>query len=442
MAQKLLEEHPSKKIILSEIKSMKNLDLRKVEGKGQKVDTPVYIFVESSGDLTRSDARIKLSQRLMKKKIYSDERISKKSTEPASFVKPPVNDKNQYSPLVIVYKSKSGGMQETTLNSTITELFPLIAFESGISERLNEDAFYNQIQSNFNPKSSIFVDDKDAIAGKKFIEDAERSSQFNLKIRNAIGALKYLKQQNKGKKIAQVKWGYRRKPTGVNASHRGDIFVKFDDGKMLGLSLKAGGAGTKEPKFNTYVSAVMNDGFGDSETYALWQKESYEKYYKQVPGILDFSFYGKDQMVDAVAQLEFQNNREYERLYNEQLDWLRGKLIDYMMANPDATKQWLLNSVAAVDENVPTLLVKLVGDKATVEDDENILAECVQRSKKGKAGLKVKRSPTSKQNIIITLKCRDHDTKFQFSVRTNQVGAKHKLGQFIRLAFKYNGVVK
>ena len=211
---------------------------------------------------------------------------------------------------------------------------------------------------------------------------------------------------------------------------------------MLGLSLKAGGAGTKEPKFNTYVSAVMNDGFGDSETYASWQKESYEKYYKQVPGIPDFSFYGKDQMVDAVAQLEFQNNREYERLYNEQLDWLRGKLIDYMMANPDATKQWLLNSVAAVDENVPTLLVKLVGDKATVEDDENILAECVQRSKKGKAGLKVKRSATSKQNIIITLKCRDHDTKFQFSVRTNQVGAKHKLGQFIRLAFKYNGVVK
>ena len=442
MAQKLLEEHPSKKIVLSEIKSMKNLDLRKVEGKGQRVDTPVYIFVESSGDLTRSDARIKLSQRLMKKKIYSDERISKKSTEPASFVKPPVNDKNQYSPLVIVYKSKSGGMQETTLNSTITELFPLIAFESGISENLNENAFYNQIQSNFNADSSVFVDRKDAIAGKKFIEDAERSSQFNLKIRNAIGALKYLKQQNKGKKIEEVKWGYRRKPIGVNASHRGDIFVKFDDGKMLGLSLKAGGAGTKEPKFNTYVSAVMNDGFGDSETYASWQKESYEKYYKQVPGIPDFSFYGKDQMVDAVSQLEFENNREYERLYNEQLDWLRGKLIDYMMANPDATKKWLLNSVAAVDENVPTLLVKLVGDKAIVEDDENILAECVQRSKKGKAGLKVKRSPTSKQNIIITLKCRDHDTKFQFSVRTNQVGAKHKLGQFIRLAFKYNGVVK
>ena len=38
------------------------------------------------------------------------------------------------------------------------------------------------------------------------------------------------------------------------------------------LSLKAGGAGTKEPKFNTYVSAVMNDGFGDSETYLIMAK--------------------------------------------------------------------------------------------------------------------------------------------------------------------------
>ena len=40
-----------------------------------KVDTPVYIFVESSGDLTRSDAKDKVDvNSLMKKKIYSDER--------------------------------------------------------------------------------------------------------------------------------------------------------------------------------------------------------------------------------------------------------------------------------------------------------------------------------------------------------------------------------
>ena len=112
-----------------------------------------------------------------------------------------------------------------------------------------------------------------------------------------------------------------------------------------------------------------------------------------------------------------------------------------MLKNIEDTKKWLLNDVAAVDKNVPTLLLKLDGNKATVENDENILAECVQRSKKGKDGIKIEKSKTSKQNIIITLTCRDHDTHFEFAVRTNEVGIKHKLGQFIRLAFKYNGVV-
>ena len=211
---------------------------------------------------------------------------------------------------------------------------------------------------------------------------------------------------------------------------------------MLGLSIKAGGAGTKEPKFNTYVSAVMKDGYKDVDTYQKWQKESYNTYYKKVPNIPAFSFYGKDQMVNAVAELEADNSKYYNELYDEQLEWLRDKMIAYMLKNPDKTKQWLLNDVAAVDEKVPTLLVKLVGDKASVEDDENILAECVQRSKKGSAGLSIEKSKTSKQNLIITLTCKDHDTHFEFAMRTNAPGTKHKLGQFIRLAFKYNGVVK
>ena len=62
----------------------------------------------------------------------------------------------------------------------------------------------------------------------------------------------------------------------------GDILVQFVDGKMLGLKLKAGGPGTKEPKFNTYVSAVMNDG-SDYATYASWQQGINKKYYKRYP---------------------------------------------------------------------------------------------------------------------------------------------------------------
>ena len=413
--------------VIETINDTKDLSIKKMEGK-----TKVYIFAETSG--LRVDARNSLTAALKKQKIATEEKLSRKSTELATFIK------NQ--DIIVVYKNKSGGMQESTLNASITELFPIIAFDKKIPEKLTEQKFYTEIQKAYDPKSKVFLGTNDNKQGKKFIDDAVHSSKFKEKIINAKAALGYINQQAKGKPIKQVYWGYRKKPNGVNPSHRGDIFLKFNDDKMVGLSIKAGGAGTKEPKFNTYVSEVMINGYSDKKTYEKWQKESYDQYYKKVPKIPDFKDYGKASMVEAVADLEMEDSKYYNELYDEQLDWLRGKMINYMMDNPDKTKKWLLRDVAAVDNNVPTLLVKLVGDKATVEDDENILAECVQRSKKGSDGLSVEKSSTSKQNIIVTLTCRDHDTHFEFAMRTNQPGSKHKLGQFIRLAFKYNGVVK
>ena len=413
--------------VIETINDTKDLSIKKMEGK-----TKVYIFAETSG--LRVDARNSLTAALKKQKIATEEKLSRKSTELATFIK------NQ--DIIVVYKNKSGGMQESTLNASITELFPIIAFDKKIPEKLTEQKFYTEIQKAYDPKSKVFLGTNDNKQGKKFIDDAVHSSKFKEKIINAKAALGYINQQNKGKPIKQVYWGYRKKPNGVNPSHRGDIFIEYTDGKMVGLSVKAGGAGTKEPKYNTYVSVVMKEGYKDEATYQKWQKESYDQYYKKVPNIPKFSFYGREQMVAAVANLEVNDSKYYNELYDEQLDWLRGKLIAYMLKNPEKTKKWLLNDVAAVDNKVPTLLLKLQGDKATVEDDENILAECVQRSKKGADGLSIEKSKTSKQNIIVTLTCRDHDTHFEFAVRTNQVGINHKLGQFIRLAFKYNGVVK
>lgn len=412
--------------VIETINDTKDLSIKKMEGK-----TKVYIFAETSG--LRVDARNSLTAALKKQKIATEEKLSRKSTELATFIK------NQ--DIIVVYKNKSGGMQESTLNASITELFPIIAFDKKIPEKLTEQKFYTEIQKAYDPKSKVFLGTNDNKQGKKFIDDAVHSSKFKEKIINAKAALGYINQQAKGKPIKQVYWGYRKKPNGVNPSHRGDIFIEYTDGKMVGLSVKAGGAGTKEPKYNTYVSVVMKEGYKDEATYQKWQKESYDQYYKKVPNIPKFSFYGREQMVAAVANLEVNDSKYYNELYDEQLDWLRGKLIAYMLKNPEKTKKWLLNDVAAVDNKVPTLLLKLQGDKATVEDDENILAECVQRSKKGADGLSIEKSKTSKQNIIVTLTCRDHDTHFEFAVRTNQVGINHKLGQFIRLAFKYNGVV-
>lgn len=401
------------------------LSIRDIKGK-----QTVYITVETTGE--RGDARSVIGSALKSAKFSIEEKLSNKSSEIATFVK----GKN----IVIVYKNKKGGMAETTLNSSITELFPAIAFENNISENLTEQQFYTKIQAAYNKNSNIFVGN-DWKAGKGFIDQAIHSSKFTEKIQNAKGVLKYIKEQNEGKPIQQVYWGYRSKPPGVSSNHPGDIFIKYNDGKILGISLKAGGATTREPKLNTYVRKTILTAFSDPSTYESWQKESYEKFYTKVPNIPSYSDYGNQKMVEAVANLERKDNDFYEQLYNEQLEWLRDKMIEYLNKDCNKTKKWLLEEVAHVDLSVPTVVVKAVRDNWEIVNDDDVVKECVQRSKRGCAGVNSKKSMTSKQNIIITLTCNDHDTHLDFSIRTNKAGVQHKLGQFINLAFKFNGVI-
>jgi len=402
------------------------ISIRDVKGK-----TPVYITVETTGE--RSDARSVIGSALKKARFSIEEKLSNKSSETATFI----TGKN----VVIVYKNKKGGMAETTLNSSITELFPAIAFENNISETLSEQQFYSKIQKAYNKNSNIFIGN-DWKAGKNFVDQAIHSSKFEEKIQNAQAVLKYIKEQNEGKPIQQVYWGYRAKPPGVNANHPGDIFIKYNDGKILGVSLKAGGATTREPKLNTYVRKTIFTAFNDPTTYESWQKESYEKFYMKVPNIPPYGDYGNQKMVSAVAELERKDLNFYESLYNAQLEWLRDKMIDYLNKDCNKTKKWLLEYVAHVDLNVPNVVVKAVRKNWEIVDDDDVVKECVQRSRPGCRGVSVKKSTTSKQNIIITLTCNDHDTHLDFSIRTNKSGAEHKLGQFINLAFKFNGVIK
>ena len=123
--------------VIETINDMKDLSIKKMEGKKK-----FYIFAQTDGQ--RGDARKKLSDALKKKRISIEEKLSTKSTELATFIK------NQ--DIIVVYKNKSGGMQESTLNASITELFPVIAFENKISPKLNEDKFYAEIQKSFNLK--------------------------------------------------------------------------------------------------------------------------------------------------------------------------------------------------------------------------------------------------------------------------------------------------
>ena len=115
------------------------------------------------------------------------------------------------------------------------------------------------------------------------IQKASESSKFSEKMLNAMGVYKYLVDENKSKPIKQVYWGYRAKPKGVPKNHPGDIFIEFNDGDMLGVSLKAGGKKTKEPKLNTYVNPIFT-AFKDNGVKKL-RKELHSKVYSKIEGM-------------------------------------------------------------------------------------------------------------------------------------------------------------
>ena len=340
----------------------------------------------------------------------------------------------------IVYKNTKGGMQETTLNSTITELFPAIAFEAGINTNLEPSVFYNKLVKANNQNLGAYKNKSAYDAGRPFLDKAPTSSKFEEKTTNAQAITEWLIGENKRKTISKVVWGYRNnlKPDGVAPNHKGDIFAVFDDGNILGISLKAGGAKTAEPQFNSYVRPIFTS-FGMLSDYAKLEKESYKTFYKGIPSITPENTYGKQQMTKVIGTFEKNNIKQYEMLYDAQLKFVRQYICDMMNKYPAKAKNWLLREVAAEQEGVPLVVLKASGKSTKIVDDENVIKDCVQTSKKTN-GIKAYPSKSSKQNWHIDLTCRTHTTTLNFSIRTNKTGINHKLGQYVNLAVKFNGI--
>ena len=396
------------------------------------------MYIELSCGKDRNDTRVSLESSLSKVNGLKLSRINVgyKSSFDATKVE------GFGSEMRIVYKNSKASMGETTLNSSITELFPALAFSLGVSPKLKNDKFYNQLVVRNTPKLGVYKNQKAYEAGKTVLDNASTSSKLDEKTTNAKAIYRYLLTENARKKINKVVWGYRNnmKPTGVNANHKGDIFVVFNDKKMVGISLKAGGSGTKEPQFNSYVRPIYNS-FGKLRDYSKLQKASYENYYKNIPNIPNFSDYGEPSMRKVVADYEKTFPKQYENLYDLQLAFIRQTICNLINSNQEKAKRWLLRDVAAEQKDVPLVVLKAYGNKAEVLNDESVLRGCVQTSKK-KGGIFAYPSTRSKQNWHIDMICNTKKTTLNFSVRTNAPGAKHKLNQFVNLAVKFNGLVQ
>ena len=340
--------------------------------------------------------------------------------------------------IIILIKPKSGGIGETTLNASITELFPAIAWEKSFRVGTNIEKFYDFLLEQ-DPEKLKCVNKQDVKAANDTIQKASESSKFSEKMLNAMGVYKYLVDENKGKTIKQVYWGYRAKPKGVPKNHPGDIFIEFNDGEMLGVSLKAGGKKTKEPKLNTYVNPIFS-AFKDSGVKKL-RKELHDKVYSKIEGMPDANSYDGSKRRDtakALVTLSKKDNKKYEQLYDQHLEISRGAVINLFNKNKNKTLDYIRSEILRDAPDVPTKVIKAVKDdfeEITANDELGVFLPSVRF-------IKAYPSRSSKQNWFLELKSKDQTVTMEMSIRTNKAGnaGQKKLGQFFNLAVKYNSL--
>lgn len=404
------------------------------EFKKDKSTRKKQVYFIKTNDKTRTQKEIEAA--LQKQKIPTmQEKISSLSGSTKVTVIPNPLPAIKDNVVILVFKPASGGMAETTLNSTITELAPALAFTNKINVTNVED-LYARLKQIDHKKASVYVAQRDIKAGEEFVNNFPKSSKFKTKMENALGVLDWLYKENKTNPISNVFWGYRAKPAGVENKHKGDLFVVYKDGKMLGVSLKAGDENTSEPKLNTYVKPIMEkinpEGILPLRTTLF--KEIYSQFNTSLDG---YDKVTKKQTIEKLAKLESTNPSEYNKLYDKGLDLIRQSLMNSFEKDKDKTILYLREAITGQAGQVPLLVLKAYGKNVKVLTDEDDVGVFLAKTK----SIKCYPSTTSKQDFFIELINTPSDKLvMKFSVRTNKTGDEHKLGQFFNLSVKFNGI--
>ena len=334
------------------------------------------------------------------------------------------------------------GMQDTTFMASITELFPAIAFLNNISPTLPMEQFYNAILA-ANPSSSgapgpyVSGSATDVTKGKEIIDKSEPGPDFKIreKITNAQNITRWLNTHNQKHPIAEVYWGYRTKPSGVDAANPGDIFLKYQNGGMLGVSLKAGTTASKEPILNTYVKPLF-DYFGKSADYTRLKQSLYPQYREAGVSENDIrTKWGTTQLAQQLGVFERENSREYNRLYDINLGLVKQAVINLFNSNITKTRRFIRSQILKTQLKTPFIKVKATMSTAYVDNTYDQL----QAGLEAATSIVASDAGGSKQDFVITLT--DGITlNMEFSARSNKSGFLHKLGQFENLSIKFNAI--
>jgi len=359
----------------------------------------------------------------------------------------------------------SGG-EQTTINSTVTELFPALAFNNNqtitTAKQMHEYVVSLAVSRGLTKPSSrkAFVDNNDLDSAYGFIGDTFkiRPDMLTEKLNNAVGILKYLKETHKTRPIEKVIWGYRAKPAGVDVNHAGDIFIIFKSGtpKISGISLKAGTAKSAEPKMNSYVRTTLKKPMwakAEPSSEKNLKIKLWRECYSKLPGLpksidennwinIGSKNQKPDDEVKAAVLRQFQQSEKiFDELYQIQNKVCRQHMCDMINKNQQATKDWIgqefrLQTEGSSDE-VPLTLVKAIGNKADEQGDK--LAKFYPKITRVKAYL----NTSSVQEWFIDVYAGQKKLTLLMTIRSDseyrEAKQKGKLGAYMQLKLLYRG---
>lgn len=330
-------------------------------------------------------------------------------------------------PLIVVFKNTKG-MAQTTLNSTITELAPCLAFSNKLNPDSEEELY--EICNKVSKTADVYVCVEDNTAGTKFVGQFKESDKFDEKIKNALAVTKYLFNMNDKNKIDDIKWGYRKKPDGIENNHKGDIFVKSNN-TWQGISLKAGLTDSKEPQLNTYVKPIL-DYFDKTPDYLI--ENLWDSVYSKIGCNRDYTHKSnKKKTLDILANLEINDSSMYDYYYVVSLGIIREHLINTMKSSKSTTKKWILHNICSKYET-PLITLKIVGDKVFELEDSDKIFDALQVQ----STINFSIDENSRQNFEIIVGDKPN-IRMKMTVRSNKCGVEHKLGQFYNMSVKFNG---
>ena len=416
--------------ILEKFESGKDIDNVKIKSANAK--TVVYIVSSDK----RFEAQDSLNQQLqsagygVSKNFISSVSSSQETTE---FLLPSGARRR------IGFKPTKG-FQKTTERANITELFPAIAFLNNINPNGSVDDFFNAI-SQVNPSRrgspGPYLSDDDVQSGLDTINVSRPSVDFKVreKLKNAQNITKWLNNHNQKHPIAEVYWGYRRKPDGVDAANPGDIFLKYANGGMLGVSLKAGGSATKEPILNTYVKPLF-DYFGKPNDYLKLKQSLFPQYREAGVSEMDIkSKWGSSLLAQQLGKFEKEDPKEYNRLYDINLSLVKQAVINLFNSDIKKTRKFIKSQILKTQLKTPFIKVKATMTTAYVDNTYDQL----QAGLESATSIIASDPGGSKQDFNITLSDGIR-LNMEFSARSNKSGFLHKLGQFENLAVKFNAI--